>query len=70
MHMTQDLPGNTTRANKDIPDGPRQEIAAVFFSFDGYEYLLICDPFSKYPFLFQLPRKTAEITKQKIKQIS
>ena len=36
----------------DIPDGPWQELAADHFTHFGKDYLLIADPFSKYPFIF------------------
>ena len=41
----------------------------IFFSLDGHDHLLICDPFSKYLFLFKVPIKTAQITKYKFVQI-
>ena len=43
----------------DIPDGPWQEIAANYCQHKGKVYLLICDLFSKYPFLFKVTSKSA-----------
>ena len=43
------------------PRHPRQEIAVIVFSFNSCDHLLICDTFSKYPFLIEVPRKTTEI---------
>ena len=45
---------------RDIPEGPWQEIAAVYLTHKGKEYLLICDLFSKYPFLYKLSTKSAQ----------
>ena len=36
----------------DIPDGPWQKIGMDFFDFKGKCYILICDYFSKFPFMY------------------
>ena len=36
---------------RDIPDGPWQEITADYLTHKGREYLLVCNLFSKYPFI-------------------
>ena len=45
---------------RDIPDGPWQEITADYLTHKGREYLLICDLFSKYPFLYKVSTKSAQ----------
>ena len=45
---------------RDIPNGPWQEITADYLNHKGKEYLLICDLFSKYPFLFKVSTKLAQ----------
>ena len=57
MHSTP-LPMVT----RGIPTGPQGEIAADFFTLNHKDYLSICNTFSKYPFLFQKPKKIAEAT--------
>ena len=42
---------------RDIPNGLWQEITPDFFIHKGKEYLLVCDLFSKYPFLFMVSSK-------------
>ena len=37
----------------DIPEGPWRKIGMDFFNFDGNSYVLICDYFSKFPFLYR-----------------
>ena len=44
---------------RDVPDGPWQEIAADYLTHQGKEYLLICNVFSKYPFLYKVANKSA-----------
>ena len=44
----------------DIPDGPRQEIAADYFTHSNKNYLLIANTFSKYPFLYAVHSKTSD----------
>ena len=44
----------------DVPDGPQQELATNFFTHCGKEYLLIADPFSKYPLIFKVHSKTSD----------
>ena len=45
---------------RDVPDGPLQEIAADYLTHQGKEYLLICNVFSKYPFLYKVTTKSAQ----------
>ena len=44
---------------RDIPDGPWKEITVDYLTYQGKEYLVICDLFSKYPFLLKVSTKTA-----------
>ena len=37
----------------DIPEGPWRKLAIDYFTFDGNSYVLICDYFSKFPFLYR-----------------
>ena len=45
---------------RDVPDGPWQEIVADYFTHKGKEYLLICDLFSKYPFMYMVSTISAQ----------
>ena len=45
---------------RDVPNGPWQEITADYLTHKGREYLLICDLFSKYPFVYRLSTKSAQ----------
>ena len=54
---------------RDVPEVPRQDLAADFFSFKGKEYLLVADTFSKYPFIFRMTTKTADMVIQKFTQL-
>ena len=45
---------------RDIPDGPWQDIAADYMTFKSHEYLIICDMWSKYPFVFKVMSKSAQ----------
>ena len=45
---------------RDVPDGLWQEIAADYLTHQGKEYLLICNLFSKYPFLNKVTTKSAQ----------
>ena len=45
---------------RDVLDGSWQEITADYFTHKGKEYLLICDLFSKYPFLYKVSTKSAQ----------
>ena len=40
-------------ANNDIPEGPWRKLGIDYFAFDGSSYVLICDYFSKFPFLYR-----------------
>ena len=37
----------------DIPEGPWRKLGIDYFTFDGNLYLLICNYFSKFPFLYR-----------------
>ena len=37
----------------DIPEGPWRKFGIDYFAFDGNSYVLICDYFSKFPFLYR-----------------
>ena len=37
----------------DIPEGPWRKLGMDYFTFDGNSYVLICDYFSKFPFLYR-----------------
>ena len=37
----------------DIPEGPWRKFGMDYFNFDGNSYVLICDYFSKFPFLYR-----------------
>ena len=45
---------------RDIPDGPWQDIAVDYMTFKSHEYLIICDTFSKYPFVYKVTSKSAQ----------
>ena len=38
----------------DIPEGPWRKLGMDYFNFDGNSYVLICDYFSKFPFLYRV----------------
>ena len=38
----------------DIPEGPWRKLGIDYFIFDGNSYVLICDYFSKFPFLYRV----------------
>ena len=40
-------------ADIDIPEGPWRKLGIDYFTFDGNSYVLICDYFSKFPFLYR-----------------
>ena len=37
----------------DIPEGPWRKLGMDYLNFDGNSYVLICDYFSKFPFLYR-----------------
>ena len=45
---------------RDIPDGPWQDITADYMTHKGHEYLIICNAFSKYPFVYKVTSKSAQ----------
>ena len=45
---------------KDVPDGYWQEITVDYLTYQGKEYLLICDTFSMYPFLYKVATKSTQ----------
>ena len=54
---------------KDVPEGQWQDLAADFFQHNNTKYLLITDTFSKYPFLYKISSKAAELITQRIKSL-
>ena len=59
MHKTQNLPPAQPMLPRDVPNGPRKEIMADYFTHQGKEYLLICN-LCKYPFLYKVSIKSAQ----------
>ena len=45
---------------RDIPDGPWQDITADYMMFKSHEYLILCDTFSKHPFVYKVMSKSAQ----------
>ena len=45
---------------RDILDGPWQHIAVDYMTHKGHEYLIICNVFSKYPFVYKVMSKSAQ----------
>ena len=45
---------------RDIPDGPWQDIAAEYITHKSHECLIICNAFSKYPFVFKVTSESAQ----------
>ena len=45
---------------RDVPDGPWQDIAADYMTHNSQVYLIICNAFSKYPFIFKVNTKSAQ----------
>ena len=45
---------------RDIPDSPWQGIAADDMTHKSHEYLIICNAFSKYPFIYKVTSKSAQ----------
>ena len=43
-----------------IPDDTWQEIATDYLTHKGIEYLLVCDLFSKYPFIYKVSTKSGQ----------
>ena len=54
---------------RDVPHAPWQDLAADFFQFNNKEYLLISDVFNKFPFIFKVTTKTADMVISRIKQL-
>ena len=46
--------------HRDVPDGPWQDIAADYLTHQDKEYLLICDVFFKFSFLYKATTKSAQ----------
>ena len=46
---------------RDIPNGSWQEIAAGYLTHKDREYPLVCDLFSKYPFIYKVTTKSAQL---------
>ena len=45
---------------RDIPDGSWQDITADYMTHKGHEYLIICNAFSKYPFVYKVMSKSVQ----------
>ena len=45
---------------RDIPDGPWQDIMADYMTHKCHENLIICDAFSKYPFMYKVTSKSVQ----------
>ena len=60
MHQAQSLSPMQPMLPRDIPDGPWQEIPADYLIHKGKEYLLVCDLFIKYPFLYKVSTKSTQ----------
>ena len=56
----KDSPPAQLMLPRDIPDGPWQDIAADYMTYNGQEYLIICNAFSKYPSVFKVSTKSAQ----------
>ena len=52
----------------DIPSSPWQKIVADYFNHSSKDYLLIADLFSRYPFLFCIISKLAQVLIQKLQE--
>ena len=53
----------------EVPDGPWEKIGVDFFDFDGKKYLLVIDYFSKYIYIEEMRKTTAETTINKFRNI-
>ena len=60
MHQAQSLSPVQPMLSRDVPDGPWQEIATDCLTNKGKEYLLVCNLFRKYPFLYKVTIKSAQ----------
>ena len=58
LHKAQSLSPAQPMLPRDIPNGPWQEIASNCLTHKGKEYLLLCNLFSKYPFLYKVSTKS------------
>ena len=52
-----------------VPDGPWQKIGADFFDFEGKQFLLVIDYFSKFIFVEKVTRTTAQSTINQFRNI-
>jgi len=53
----------------DVPERAWQKVAADLFAFKGRDYLLVVDYYSKFPFVMQLPNKSASSVINALKSI-
>ena len=53
----------------EVPDGPQEKIGVNPFDFDGKKYLLMSDYFSKYLYVEEMRKTTAETTINKFRNI-
>ena len=69
VYMTQGHTAGPAHGTWWHPNGPWQEIIADYFIHKGKEYLLICDLFSKYPFIYMTTAKTEHSITQRIQDL-
>ena len=50
--IKQSRPAKESLQPHDIPDGPWTKLGINYFNFKGKSYILICDYFSKFPFMY------------------
>ena len=53
----------------DVLHSPWQDLATDFFQFNNKEYLLISNVFSKFPFIFKVTTKTADMVISRLEQL-
>ena len=69
LHQAQSLPLHNPCSIQGYPNGPWQEITADYLTHKGKEYLLICNLFSKYPFLSKVTSKSAHSLSQHLHEL-
>ena len=55
--------------HRDIPDGPWIVIADNYLIQKGKDYLIICDLFSKYPFIYKVSTKSFQSPSQPLQEL-
>ena len=69
LHQTQGFTACPACASQDIPNGLWQEISADYFHHNSKDYLLVCDIFSKYTFLFKVNSMSTYSLSQRIQEL-